>query len=246
MESFESTWRGRFERFARSYSQDHLVSGWSNAGLSIRLRVFRRLLATYELNSAAVVLDLGCGAGTYVRLLRSRECLAFGLDYSFPSLRRAVTSEPGSSRSYVQGEAYKLPFANETFDVVVAIGVFQALGDPEKALAEITRVLRPGGRVVLEFLNGLEVFAIIKAAGERLRLWPPRVRSYSPFAVRRWLAERGLHSSDRVGIYLPPRRLSRVLRFVERWPLEVWLDRMPLLPLVCAHAFVVSAKRPKR
>jgi SAM-dependent methyltransferase len=72
MTSFERQWQSRFEKFATRHGSDHLVSGWSVAGLRRRLAVFEGLLDQGLLGTGTRVLELGCGAGTYVRLLAKR------------------------------------------------------------------------------------------------------------------------------------------------------------------------------
>lgn len=61
--------------------------------------------------------------------------------------RRAA--QAGSAARFVSGDAYGLPFGTDTFDVALCERVFQHLTAPARAAAEIARVLRPGGRVVL-------------------------------------------------------------------------------------------------
>ena len=92
MSDFEEQWQRRFERFATRHQADHQVSGWSVAGLRQRLALFEGLLDRGLLTQGGRVLELGCGAGTYVRLLGKRGHSVVGLDYSLPSLSRAAAA----------------------------------------------------------------------------------------------------------------------------------------------------------
>src|SRR5262249_35268013 len=72
MSGFERQWKGRFEKFATRHEPDHLVAGWSLAGLRRRMVSFEGLLDGGLTRPGARALELGCGAGTYVRLLAKR------------------------------------------------------------------------------------------------------------------------------------------------------------------------------
>src|SRR5690349_18152835 len=88
--SFDQEWRARFQKFGSAYQADHAVSGWSVEGLERRLDLFRELLAGLHLPAPQRVLELGCGAGTYVRYLSQLGHRAIGIDYAVASLARAV------------------------------------------------------------------------------------------------------------------------------------------------------------
>ena len=61
---------------------------------------------------------------------------------------RAAAEEMGATNvEFVEGEAERLPFADESFDVVVSNGVIDLIPDKEAVFAELSRVLRPGGRM---------------------------------------------------------------------------------------------------
>jgi len=66
---FEDEWRARFERFASTHSSEASISGWSESGLERRVHLFRSLVPAASPGPAPVALELGCGAGTYVRIL---------------------------------------------------------------------------------------------------------------------------------------------------------------------------------
>ena len=151
---FEAEWRARFERFARAHDDEALISGWSAAGLRRRVQLFGALLPALGVPEGGAALDLGCGGGTYVRLLAGLGHRAVGLDYSLPSLARALGADPGGKARYLAAEAYALPFGGGAFDLVLCIGVLQALAEPARAIGEMARVLRPGGVLVVEALNG--------------------------------------------------------------------------------------------
>ena len=243
MRSFEEEWRSRFERFAQRHDADHLVSGWSDHGLRRRLSLFDELIRSRGLKPPTLTLDLGCGAGTYVRYLAALGHTVIGLDYSLPSLDRALVADPQRAGHYAGGEAYALPFKNACFDLVVSIGVLQALGHPERALDEMVRVLRPQGLLVVEALNAFEPVAVVKSACERLSDRPPRVRAYSPFRVRRWLTRRGLRTLGRAGVYLPPRRLPWLGKVIDQRRFVRLMEGIPGLALAGAHAFLLVGKK---
>ncbi len=240
----ETKWRERFARFGRDYSEDYLVSGWSRAGLNRRLELFHQFINDV-LPRDSLVLDLGCGAGTYVRRLTSLGHRVVGLDYSMPSLHRACVADPDRRAAYVAGEAYVLPFVDECFDAVVTIGVLQVLARPERALIEIHRVMRPGGLLILEFLNAFEVVSATTRFVRRILRRAPRVRSYSPNQLRLNLLESGYDIEYRLSIYLPPRVVPWLQPLLRRRGIVRLLDAIPGLPLLTAHAFILaSVKRP--
>lgn len=95
------------------------------------------------------LLDVGCGPGTYARRLAERHpgLSAVGIDSSARQLRRAVNQarrEGIGNCSFKLGDAMALPVADGTFDAVVASRLLMVLRQPQRALAEIHRVLRPG------------------------------------------------------------------------------------------------------
>jgi SAM-dependent methyltransferase len=243
MDPFEREWRARFEKFARGHSEEHLVSGWSPQGLLRRVSAVGRLVQDRLRGGPLRILDLGCGAGTYVRLFAGLGHRVVGLDYSMPSLRRAREADPRGFGSYVEGEAYHLPFRSESFDAVVGIGIFQALGSAEQAIDQILRVLRPGGWTLIETLNAASPVSVARRALDGLHGRSDPVRTYSPLRVRKWLAARGARPVRQAGVYLPPPRLPVVGAVLDRTPLPAILDAIPGAPLVAAHAILTLARK---
>ncbi|HKZ05051.1 MAG TPA: methyltransferase domain-containing protein [Methylomirabilota bacterium] len=239
---FEAQWRARFERFAQTFDDEPRISGWSDAGLRRRVAAFSALVPGMGLPERARALELGCGGGTYVRLLAGLGHRTVGLDYSVPSLQRALAADPGRKGVYLAGEAYDLPFPAATFDLVVSIGVLQALSDPGRAIAEMSRVLRPGGAVVVEALNGLGLVELVRRGLARLRGWPTRVRTYPPADVHRWLAAAGLMLVSQPALRLPPRQTPWMESVLESRPVRAMLDAVPPLGNAAAHSFLFVAR----
>ncbi len=237
MKAFDAEWRARFERFGQTHAEEHEVSGWSAEGLARRFGLFERMFPQLLLPKRAHVLELGCGAGTYVRYLAGLGHWVVGIDYALPSLRRAVEADPGRKGCYVAADGYDLPFGPATFDLVVCIGVLQVLSQPERIFDEITRILRPRGMVLVEALNPLNLPAMARRLLEMIGGRPPRVRAYPPFQVRHWLEQRKTRLSRRVGVYLPPRRFPGLGRLLDRPAVFRLLEGIPGGPFFGAHAF---------
>ena len=104
------------------------------------------------LGTGSVVLDVACGPGNFTGHFGSvvgPTGLAVGLDASDTMLQKAVETNSAPSVAYVRGDAEKLPFADATFDAVSCFAALYLIADPFATLAEIARVLRPGGRVAI-------------------------------------------------------------------------------------------------
>lgn len=241
---FDGEWRARFQRFGARHATEHAVSGWSPEGLERRVRLFARLLDRHLLSGPGRALELGCGAGTYVRYLASRGYRAVGVDYAVSSLGRAAERDAAGVGVYVAADGYELPFAPASFDLVVCIGVLQALGHPERLLDEIARVVRPGGMLVLEALNAFAVHAVLRRIRDAVTRRAPAVRVDAVFQVQAGLRARGLEVRERLGVYLPPPHRLRVLRRVLDRPwVAPLLDATPGAGLASAHAFWLVARR---
>ncbi len=89
------------------------------------------------------VLDIGCGEGNNTRLLHQRGARVTALDVSAVFLRAARDADP--SIDYVLADGTFTPFANDTFDAATAFMSVMDMPDPAAALAEVARVVRPGG-----------------------------------------------------------------------------------------------------
>lgn len=95
------------------------------------------------------ILEAGCGTGLILKDLAKVAKRAVGIDLSPGMARQAKARD----LNIVLGSVTDLPFANESFDVVMSFKVLAHIKDIDKALSELTRVVRPGGRLILEFYN---------------------------------------------------------------------------------------------
>jgi SAM-dependent methyltransferase len=108
-------------------------------------------LAAEELAGAAHVLDVGCGEGQVGRLAAAVGAThVFGVDPTWNQL--VVAQQRAGGPAYARAGADALPFPAGAFDAVVACLVFEHIRAVDAAIAEVARVLRPGGRFVF-FLN---------------------------------------------------------------------------------------------
>lgn len=134
------------------------VRSWSSP-TSIRLRYAEKLLAT--LRPGARVLEIGCGAGQFIRgIKRDRPDLAcYGCDISSTAIAFAAKTFDGVTYAVSLPEV--LPYVNETFDAVVFFDVLEHVENPALFMQEARRVVAP---------NGL-LYAFVPCEGDVLSLW---------------------------------------------------------------------------
>jgi len=140
----------------------------------------KNLLKLIHPKKGDFVLDVGCGTGRFSLLLKKRGCKVLGLDFSEEMLK--FSKERGLT-NVVQGDALHLPFAQNTFKIVVSVFVLEFLKDPEQAFKEMIRVTCKGGKVVVGVLNKWSLWGLRtklgigwRASKEYHPFTPPEIR----------------------------------------------------------------------
>jgi demethylmenaquinone methyltransferase / 2-methoxy-6-polyprenyl-1,4-benzoquinol methylase len=112
-------------------------------------RLWRRVVAeTVAAGPGDLVLDVAAGTGTSSRTFTGAGAHCVACDFSLGMLR-AGARKPAPSVAFVAGDALDLPFRDQSFDVVTTSFGLRNLADPGAGLAEMLRVTRPGGRLVV-------------------------------------------------------------------------------------------------
>jgi ubiquinone/menaquinone biosynthesis C-methylase UbiE len=113
---------------------------------------YRQVVAEIPPTPKQKILDIGCGDGVLPYLIYQKtKSEITGVDTDKESLKAGERklAEMGAKIKLVEGSAYQLPFAKNYFDVVIATEVIEHLQNTEKFLAEMGRVLKPGGKVII-------------------------------------------------------------------------------------------------
>jgi demethylmenaquinone methyltransferase/2-methoxy-6-polyprenyl-1,4-benzoquinol methylase len=184
----ETQVRAMFDRIAKVYDR---MNGLMTVGMHHRWRARAVELAAVGPGSRA--LDVATGTGDMAVALRARGADVVGIDFSEPMLELARAKAPNVH--FQKGNALSLPFSDSQFDAVTVGFGARNFAELDTGLAELTRVTRPGGRVVV-----LEITTPQKAPlSWFFRLWfdsvvprlgrvagDPDAYSYLPSSVRRF------------------------------------------------------------
>jgi len=136
-----------FGTIARRYD---LINDLQSFGLHRRWK--RRVVDLAAVTPGVRALDLCCGTGDLALALARRGATVTGLDFSGPMLAVATRRRRGPNPEFLQGDALHLPFPDDSFDIVTMGYGLRNLADWKAGLAEMKRVAKPGGRlVILEF-----------------------------------------------------------------------------------------------
>jgi SAM-dependent methyltransferase len=133
-----------FETFEQAGWTTKEAAAYDALAGRVTARVADPLLDAVGAEEGMRLLDVATGPGYVAARAAELRADAVGLDFSETMLAHARSKAPGVE--FLRGDATALPFADESFDAVVAAFLLLHLGTPERAVAEAARVLRPGGR----------------------------------------------------------------------------------------------------
>lgn len=204
--------------------------------------MYRSLARDIARRQPGRVLDWGCGWGQMTALLRENgvETVAFdyraGLDSPvterlsrFPEIEAQLSSQPVA-----------LPFESDSFDTVLSCGVLEHVPDPEGSLAEIRRILRPGGMFYLTNLPNRYSYTErgARILGRYYHGKLPDDRVYTVRTARALLERHGYQIAQIRRAHMLPLTLGGPAR--PAWALSCALERIPGVNLVATSLEVVA------
>jgi SAM-dependent methyltransferase len=162
---------------------------------------YEEALRRVELQAGQRVLDIGCGAGAFLRLVADRGVEVFGLDASVALIELARTRLPEADLRV--GEMEALPYQGDTFDLVTGFSAFFFANDMVAALREAGRVAKPGAPVVIQVWGPYErrdLEAMMKIAHPflppRPSDAPPEPELWKPGVLEGMAAQAGLEPGE--------------------------------------------------
>jgi len=185
------------------------IADMGEAGDFARVHVLDRpMLARVRGRGFGTALDVGCGEGRFCRMLRDAGITPVGIDPTLALLEQARRRDPEGD--YRAGRAEALAFPNGSFDLVVSYLTLIDITDAAAAIAEMARVLRPGGALLIANLasfftaaaphhwakgsDGVERFVIDNYAEERAD-WA----SWRGIRIRNWHRPMSVYMSHLLG-----------------------------------------------
>lgn len=174
----DEAWQGVFDKLAKQ-NQFHKITFYTKDGYKDLTKITNNYLQSFTDIDTAI--DVGCGPGFYVDLLEKNGIDTIGVDYSKKVIEKARKLYP--EHDFKVANAYDLQFEDESFDVVLSIGLLQCVFDHEKVVDELCRISKK--KVLLSTLfHDTPRNDVMQALHKKLRYnsWP--TRSYHPDELR--------------------------------------------------------------
>jgi 2-polyprenyl-3-methyl-5-hydroxy-6-metoxy-1,4-benzoquinol methylase len=112
-------------------------------------RRLREYIASHVPSSTSTLLDVGCGSAWVAKTLLPKGKTIYSLDASATNPTKALARYPSDKHFGVAADAFALPFADNSFDCIIAAEIIEHVSDPEKFVHELHRVVKPGGVLII-------------------------------------------------------------------------------------------------
>lgn len=215
---------GEHKRVAKFYDDVYYKGAEAGASPSLHLK---KLSTRLGVSSGWSVLDVACGAGDWLAVVAASGATVSGIDISARAV--SICSQRMPNGKFHTGPAEVLPFPDCTYDLVTCLGSLEHFLDQPAALAEMVRVVKPDGKVVILVPNagfltyrlGLYKGTQQQAIRETIRPlseWEQMLNSSGLAVTERW---KDLHVLDKQWIFRAP-WLLMPLRLLQALALTVW------------------------
>ncbi|OGV55912.1 MAG: hypothetical protein A2X49_07970 [Lentisphaerae bacterium GWF2_52_8] len=232
-------WQKLFAKSAAADAENeqniYTIHGWEVRTREFSILLDRKIKAG-RFKACFCAADLGCGSAWYSRKLSSAGLRVMALDLSAEMLAAAKEKKGSEAVGFCRADCCVLPFRDHSFDLVLSVGAICIVEDPQSFLSEISRVLKPGGELIIVALNRAYSGRLLSGIFSKRRI-PPDIstRGYTPFELRDELSKfMDFQELEITPLYILPRCLR---------PLEILLQRSSFFRLPAwrlASAFMVS------
>jgi 2-polyprenyl-3-methyl-5-hydroxy-6-metoxy-1,4-benzoquinol methylase len=149
---------------------------------------FRAVLDALDPHPGEEILEVGCGSGYYTRELARLGAVVTATEYA-PSALAQARRNVGEVADFRLEDAQRLSFADASFDKVLSSEVIEHVPDPERAVSEASRVLRPGGLLVVSTPSRLSPLNLAYGLKRRIRgyAFNEHLHEFTPGSFRRLL-----------------------------------------------------------
>jgi ubiquinone/menaquinone biosynthesis C-methylase UbiE len=273
MQSGQTATDAYFHRVAEHWKTVYLGSGLKAAIYGARAHVTLSWVDELRLPSTATVIDVGCGTGLLTVALAQRGFHVHAFDrvdrMLSLAMERAQTAGVGQNLEVGICDARELPCGDGTVDIAIALGLLPWVESPDGLLDELTRVLAPGGHMIISADNSLRLVHLIDPfknpwmsslrnctkrvlaplLASKKKATRPRASMHSLTTLRAWLGKRDLEVIRTTTLGFGPFSLGRWRLFAE--PKAVALNRrlqslvergFPVIDQLGNHCLVLARK----
>jgi SAM-dependent methyltransferase len=214
------------------------------------------------------LLDAGCGEGRHCFGAMTRGARVVGLDLDFDSIRdpskilRKRGEEQDRMGAMLQGDAFHLPFADQSFDRIICSEVMEHVHDYRGAVRELARVARPGARIAVTIPTATSENLYLRLGDEYFESPGGHIRIFRPRDLAEGLAAAGFDTLGcgfahgfhtpywvlRSAMHLPNADRNRLVRgyreFLIRATASKWMDRLEgILNYVCPKSIILYGEK---
>ena len=186
----DGAWRRVYDNNSCKNLPIHSMSCWTEQGFNELFKVTFSLIK--NLKGVSSVLDVGCGPGVYCAELARRKFNVKGVDYSEGVIAKARCDFP--EITFDVGSAYNLPYGDNSFDLVLCIGVLQCSYDADKILLELARTSKKY-IIISTLLRQRKLLEPLRLLHKKLETdsWP--TRDFHPSEIEEVLQNAGYNTT---------------------------------------------------
>ena len=236
--NIEKGWQKKFDEGAKKDKDDYQIAQWSKESLDAYVEYFFIYFDSFvgKNNSNRLLLDVGCGPATFLKVLAEKDFKTFGVDYSSAMIEVAKERCRGQKISFQVANACNLPFEENSFDIVICLGVFQTVENQMAALKEINRVLKKEGIFIMTTLNKFSLGSILKKNN-------PEVLRFNPYKFKKMVEKENFYEVKIKGIYFFPQSLSFITNFILKHKFYIFFNWVFPLFMFLSHSFQIQGKK---
>ncbi len=237
----EHYFKNLYQNAAEKYESDAHITLGSEYGMQRRISSFFKVFEKCKIEKAKI-LDIGCGPGVYARKLYDLDHDVTAIDQIDSIVKLAKKRSNGRAIDFCVANAYKLNFKDNSFDIIITIGLFQHLSDYLVVMEEGARVLKKkGGIFLLITLNSFCLRVFFKKIVDLLSNRRDMEKRYNPYIMKEKLRKLGFANIQIEEVLLLPTKL----RYLHNYKIiNTLIYILSPVSMLIAHEFLITASFP--